>query len=433
MPVRGLSARGAGPLKGIEMSTHAITRHLIIGNGVAGISAAETIRARDPDSTIAMIAGETFPPYSRPLISMVLQGEISADELPIRGEDFYERLGIEPIIGEMVTELDCERNRVVTDKGRTVHFDRLLIATGADPRRIEAEGLHLANIHFMRTEGHVRAMLGCLPDVKRALVLGGGLVGFKAAYGLLHHGIKVTMLIRSGHPLSMQLDATAGGMVLDKLVSKGLEVRVGVGATAFDGNGRVREAQLSDGSRETCELVVIGKGVLPSTSFVPRDKIEVDLGIVVNDRLESSVPYVYAAGDVAEAFDVVHRRPWVNAIWPVAVEQGRVAGVNMAGGQVSYGGSMGRNVIRVFDLDVLSGGLVDPPNDDNYRILQRTYPAKHSYRRLVLKEDTLVGLAMVGRIEQGGVLLSLIQRQRPLSIDPELLLEPSFNYGQLLS
>lgn len=410
-----------------------MTRYVIIGNGIAGLNGAEAIRALDDESPITMIARETFPPYSRPMISLVLQGAMGREKLPIRDEGFYKDLRIDPIIGEEATRIDLDARQVVTDKGSTVPFDRLLIASGADPRPIKANGLDLGNIFFMRTESHVNSMLEALPGVKHALVLGGGLVGFKAAYGLMHRGIDVTMLIRSAHPLSMQLDPTAGKLVLDELLSKGLDVRVDIGAAAFEGNGSVQQAHLSDGSRLDCELVVIGKGVLPARSFISADSIQVDLGIVVDETMQTNVPGVYAAGDVAQAFDMTRRESWINAIWPVAVEQGRTAGMNMAGRKVIYPGSMGRNVIRVFDLDVLTGGVVNPPDTDGYEILESSFPRRKMYRRLVLRERIPVGLAMVGGIDQGGVLLSAIRSQRPLAVDPDKLLDPLFNYRQLAS
>jgi NAD(P)H-nitrite reductase large subunit len=408
-------------------------RYVIIGNGIAGISAAETIRALHPQGKITIISREEFPPYSRPMISLVLEGAVEHERLLIRPPDFYSKLEIEALIGETVVSIDPDGQRVLTDQGRAVDYDRLLIASGADPRPIKAAGTELGNVSFMRTENHVKNMLRALPGIKHALVLGGGLVGFKAAYGLLRRGIKVTMLIRSDYPLSMQVDATAGRLILDELVANGLEVRVGVEVTAFVGNGSVREAHLSDGSDLACQLVVVGKGVLPALDFVPRDKIEVDLGIVVDDHLQTSVPGIYAAGDVAQAMDAVRNRTWVNAIWPVAVEQGRLAGANMAGRPVSFRGSVGRNVMRIFGLDVISGGMVNPSSDDGYRILTRLDPIRSTYRKLTIRGDTLTGLVMVGNIDQGGVILSLIQRGLPLTVEPELLLEPSFNFATLLA
>ena len=154
------------------------------------------------------------------------------------------------------------------------------------------------------------------------------------------------MLIASGYPLSMQVDETAGKLILDELRENGLKVRVGISVEAFDGNASVTGAHLSDGTRTSCDLVVVGKGVLPALSFVPRDKIDIDLGILVNEQMETSTAGIFAAGDVAECVDISRKTRWVNAIWPEAVTQGRIAGTNMAGRQVSYKGSLSRNVLE---------------------------------------------------------------------------------------
>ncbi|MDZ7581941.1 MAG: FAD-dependent oxidoreductase [Deltaproteobacteria bacterium] len=302
--------------------------YVIIGNGVAGITAAETIRQYDPEGGITLIGDETVSPYCRPMISLVLEGAIEPERLPIRGSRFYDDLNIRAVLGNRVTGIDVEK-RTVAVGGSAFGFDRLLIATGADPRPIKAEGSTLANISCMRNQDHVRTMLKGLKGARRALVLGGGLVGFKAAYGLLRRGLAVTMLIRSGYPLSMQVDEAAGLMIRDELMRHGLDVRVDIEAIAFEGNGRVRAAHLSDGSLLPCDMVVIGKGVLPALAFVPRDRIRTDLGIVVDGRMQTSAAGIFAAGDVAEHVDIARSTPWVNAIWPEAVNQGRIAGLNI--------------------------------------------------------------------------------------------------------
>lgn len=405
--------------------------YVIIGNGVAGITAAETIRQYDPEGGITLIGDEAVAPYCRPMISLVLEGAVSPEKLPIRSPRFYEDLVIDAVLGSRVTGIDVEK-RTVTAGGAAYGFDQLLIATGADARPIKAEGMMLENIFYMRNQSHVRAMLAGLPGARRALVLGGGLVGFKAAYGLLRRGLAVTMLIRSGYPLSMQVDEEAGLMIRDELVRHGLEVRVGIEVLAFEGDGRVRAANLSDGCRLACDMVVIGKGVLPALDFVPRDRIRTDLGIVVDGRMESSVTGIFAAGDVAEYVDIARRTPWVNAIWPEAVAQGRIAGLNMAGRRVSYPGSLSRNVIRIFDMDIMAGGVVTPPPDALYRTLVQKSAAKKLYRKLVFQGESLVGMVMVNGIEQGGMLLAAMQSRATLNVPREMLLEPGLNYGRLL-
>jgi NAD(P)H-nitrite reductase large subunit len=369
------------------------------------------------------------------MISMVLEGSVNADRLPLRPEKFYEFLQVEPAIGEWVERIDSENRIVETDRGNKFPYDRLLIATGADPRRLKVSGANLPNVFFMRTQAHVEGMIDTIKaGARKALVLGGGLVGLKATYGLLRRGLSVELLIRSGYPLSMQVDEFAGKILLQELLDRGLEVKVGAEPAAFEGNGKVREAVLTDGTRLQCDIAVIGKGVDPAVSFLPRDKIKVDLGIVVDEHLETSLPGVFAAGDVAEHFDIARKTRWVNAIWPVAVEQGRLAGMNMTGRKVSYPGSLSRNVIRIFGTDVLTAGLVNPPANGDFESICAHDPHSKTYRKLVFRGDKLVGLVMVNRVEQGGVLMSLIHNEIPLKIRAirERLAAPSFNYSQLL-
>jgi len=413
------------------MEREAKMNYVILGNGVAGIHAAETIRQLDPDGSITMISDEVFPPYCRPMISMVLEGAVPPEKLPIRPSTFYEDLKIETVLGNRVSSVDVE-NRAVSVNGKVYLYDKLLIATGADPRRIKADGLELKNIFFMRTENHVRQMLAALPSVRKALVLGGGLVGFKASYGLLHRGIKVTMLIRSGYPLSMQVDPEAGRMIWDELKARGLDVRLGVEAAAFEGKDTVTKAHLSDGTFLSCDMVVIGKGVFPARGFVPKEKIKVDAGIVVDEHMETSAPGVFAAGDVAESIDIARKTRWVNAIWPEAVAQGRIAGMNMAGRRTEYKGSLSRNVIRIFGMDVMTAGLITPPEVEGFEILNARDSRAKTYRKMVFREDRLVGMVMVNAIEQGGVLMSLIQSEAPVRLPREALLKPGFNFKQLI-
>jgi nitrite reductase (NADH) large subunit len=413
------------------MEREANMNYVIIGNGVAGIHAAETIRQFDPNGKITMISDETFPPYCRPMISMVLEGVVPPEKLPIRSSSFYEELKIEPVLGKRVSAVDVD-NRAVSVNGKAYPYDKLLIATGADPRRIKADGLELKNIFFMRTETHVRQMLAALPTVRKALVLGGGLVGFKASYGLLRRGIQVTMLIRSEYPLSMQVDPEAGRMIWDELKAHGLDVRLGVEATAFEGNATVTKAHLSDGTLLSCDMVVIGKGVFPARGFVPKEKIKVDAGIVVDEHMETSAPGVFAAGDVAESIDIARKTPWVNAIWPEAVAQGRIAGMNMAGRRTAYKGSLSRNVIRIFGMDVMTAGLIAPSAAEGLDILTFRDSKAKRYRKLVFRGDRLVGMVMVNGIEQGGVLMSLIQSETPVRAPREALLKSGFNFKQLM-
>ena len=406
-------------------------KYVIVGNGIAGISAAETVRQLDPEGHITIVGDETCLPYSRPMISMVLDGSIPPEKLSIRSQRVYEDLNIEPLLGNRISEIDVDQHQIVFEKHPPVPFDRLLMATGADARPIGADGENLDNIFPMRTQAHVQRIIQELPTIRNPLVLGGGLVGFKATYGLLKRGLKPTMLITSGYPLSMQVDEVAGKMILDELIDHGLTVKAGVSVEAFVGNSKVEGAHLSDGTALPCDLAIAGKGVLPALSFVPRTEISVEQGIVVDEHMETGAKDIFAAGDVAQCMDIARKTRWINAIWPEAAMQGRVAGANMAGRPVTYGGSVSRNVMRIFGLDLMTLGLANPKPDSAYETLDSN-DSRTTYRKLVFRENILVGAILVNDIEQGGILLSLIRNETPLSIRRKKLLEPGFNFRQLM-
>jgi nitrite reductase (NADH) large subunit len=407
-------------------------KHLIIGNGIAGINAAQSIRALDGEVEIVMVSDERFPPYSRPMISQVLDGSQPHEKLPLHSEDIYNKLHITPVMGQRVAALDVDTRSVRLVDDTEIGFDRLLIASGADARKLKAEGMDLGNIFYMRTEAHVRQQLAGIAGAKQGLVLGGGLVGFKAAYGLLKRGLRVTMLITSGYPLAMQVDEVAGRMIMNELQAHGLTVEVGVSVTGFEGNGRVARAVLDNGEQLSCDLVIIGKGVRPSLGFIPRERIDVGLGIVVDETLQSSVPGIYAAGDVAEAIDIARQARWVNAIWPEAAVQGRIAGLNMSGRRMRYPGSLSRNVMRVYDLDVMTVGYANPGKDDGLRQVSIGGENQGYYRSLVFRDEILVGAVLINRIEQGGVLRALIENRIPVQVPEKILMSPKFNFSKLL-
>lgn len=410
-------------------------RHVIIGNGIAGVEAIGAIRSLDQAASVTLIAREPHPPYCRPMISLLLAGEVAESALPIRDAGFYERMGVEALLGREAVRISVAARTVVLDDGEEVGFDRLLVASGSDPRLIEAANLELPGVFFFRTWDHARELVRACAGARRALVAGGGLVGFKAAHGLLQRGIPVTLLIRSGYPLSMQVDAAAGALILEQLLLHGLEVRTGLEVRAFEArSGRLAAAVLDDGSSLECDVAVIGKGVVPAMEFLPPE-IETHAGVHVDDHLQTTVPGIYAAGDVVEAHDVARRKRWVNAIWPVAVEQGRVAGWNMAGRDVPYRGGLGRNVIRIFDLDVMTAGIVTPPAQEAaaYQVHVRESPRKRTYRKLVVGDDgTAVGMALVNDVEQGGVMMNLIQQGRVVNEQQiESFLEGTFGVARV--
>jgi nitrite reductase (NADH) large subunit len=407
-------------------------RHVIVGTGIAGTLAAETIRKLDPKSSITLLGREPFYPYCRPMTTMLLEGRIVPEEMVIREADDFRSQDIQLLLGEPVQKIDIAERKVETEQGKVIPFDRLLIAAGADPIDLKVDGSDLGNIFCLRKWKDAEAISEVLRDVRSALVVGGGLVGLKAAQALIHRDIRVVMVEKLAYPLPLVVDPKSGAVISGRLENMGIALKMGTTVSAFGGNGMVKEAVLDDGSKVSCDLVVIAVGSRPAVSFLEKGAVAVDQGIHVNSYLETDVEGVYAAGDVAEAMDVVLHRRKVNAIWPVAVEQGIAAGINMAGRRVRYKGSMGRNVLRIGDLDILTGGLVNPPPDEDYEVLEDEDPRRKTYRKLIFQGDILKGLAMLNRVEKGGILLSMIQNQIPVSMEKERLFDPGFDFSQLL-
>ncbi|MEE4364032.1 MAG: FAD-dependent oxidoreductase [Desulfotignum sp.] len=408
-------------------------KHLIIGNGIAGINAARAIREMDTTAGILMVSDETFPPYSRPMISYVLEGSEPHEKLPLFAGNVYEDLDITPVLGNRVAHLDVKKKFVHLENGTDIDFQKLLIASGADARHIRVPGADLGNIFTMRTQKDVLDHLAAISQgVETALVLGGGLVGFKAAHALLKRGIKVTMLITSAYPLAMQVDPTAGRMILKELQAHGLSVKVGVSVSSFDGDTRVKKACLDSGETLDCDLVIVGKGVDPSLGFIAENDIAIDYGILVDPYLCSSVPDIYAAGDAAESMDIARQKRWINAIWPEAAIQGKIAGYNMAGRKVACPGSLGRNVMRIFGLDIMTVGLANPDGADDLEILQAGGEKAGVYRSLIFCKDILVGAVLVNQIEQGGILRAMIENRIPVRIPKAYLMSLHFDYSKLL-
>ena len=249
---------------------------------------------------------------------------------------------------------------------------------------------------------------------------------------MLDRGLEVTLVEKLERPLPLIVDEKAGQMITKQLRRLGMELITGCRAEAFEGNGAVREAHLSDGSTPPCDLVVAAIGVQPSTSYIPADKIHINNGVLTDRYLETNVPGIYAAGDVTETPDIVSGGRRLNAIWPVAARQGTFAGMNMAGRRVDYRGSLARNVVRVGDMNILSGGLINPPVGGDYTIHCLEEHRFNTYRKLVFQENHLVGVLLVNCIEQGGIFLSMIREKIPVTVEKDKLLSPSFNYRQLM-
>lgn len=406
-------------------------RYVIIGNSAAGISAAETIRRLDKSGRITVISDEGFPVYSRCLLPHLIAGERSEEELLLRPEDFYEAQGIEALLGRRVVSIEPEAKRIVLADGEELTYDQLLLAVGGSPLIPEIEGIDREGVFGLRTIEDARRIIAASREAERAVVIGGGLIGLRAAFALHKRGLAVTAIEMLPRVLPQQLDGAASRILSQAIVAYGVELILGQTVQEIVGrDGRVEGVLLADGRRVDCRLVVVAVGVRPNIELARAAGSATERGVLVDERMRTSVADIYAAGDVAETFDVVTGERTLSALWPSAVEQGRLAGYNMAGVAREYEGALGLlNAVEFAGIPVISVGVI-APRDDGYEVLATQ--RGDVYRKLVLRGNRLVGALLLGEIERAGVYTALIRQKADVGKLKDRLGVRWFNYGYLV-
>ena len=406
-------------------------RHVIIGNSAAAVGAIEAIRQHDREHPITVIANEPHHVYSRPLISYLLGGMVNEDGMHYRPADFYERYKVETMLGVEVVSVNPQEQTVSLAGGGTVPYDRLLIATGGKPLAPPVQGADLEGV-FTFTRWKDAQRISRYIEERRAesaIVIGGGLIGLKTTEALIERSIEVTLVELADRILGATFDRTASKMSETILRRAGVEIRLRTTVEEIVGRGgRVDHVVLRDGERVNCDLVVFAIGVRPNIGLIPPESgIRVNRGVLVDRRMGTSAPQVYAAGDCAEAYDMLLDTRRTIAIWPNAYRQGYVAGCNMAGVEKGYEGGFPMNSVEVCGVPTISVGLTDPKEDgDRYDILERYDRDTPAYKKLVLRGRRLVGAICVGNIDRAGIYTGLIRDRADVTPFKEHLLSGSF-------
>ena len=379
-------------------------RTVIIGAGPAGISAAAELAKRKPWEEVLVLAGDPFP-YSRCMLHHYLKGERSEKGLSFIQEDFFLRKGINFLGGQTVCGLDTEKKQIQTARG-PVPYDKLVVATGASYVLPRIPNLRSGtNVYGFRDLKDAKAVKAACATAKKAVVIGSGLVGMDVVSGLLPHGLKVTVVEMASRIMPLQTDQISAARYQRRFEKAGVRFLLGVGVsdTAMDGEGRIDEVILSDGTRESCDMLIVAVGVRPNVGFLENTEIFLNRGIQVDPFMQTTCPNVYAAGDVTG----------LSGIWPNAVEQGRIAAVNLSGGWEAYTDKFCiKNTCSFFGLPMLSVGSVGAEGD-NYTILTQETPS--DYKRLVLRDGYVVGALFQGDIAGTGIWQYLIKNRVDVS------------------
>ena len=379
-------------------------KYVIIGNSAAGIACVEGIRSVDADGEITIISDEPFAAYGRPLISYYLLGATDRQRMLYRPADFYERNKVRTLLGARAEKIDPAAQKIVLRGGEEIPYDRLLVATGSRPFEPPMEGIDgVKNKFNFMTLQDALSLEKVLSKRKNVLIIGAGLIGLKCLEGILERVKSVSVADMAGRILPSILDDAGAAVVRRELEGKGAKFYLSDSVAKFDGG----TAHLKSGKEISFDILVVAVGVRPNTELIKDAGGEVSRGVVTDEKQQTSLQNVYAAGDCAESFDITSGVRKVLALLPNAYRQGYTAGVNMAGGEASFADAMPLNAIGFFGSHVLTAG--------SYEGESFVQAEGDVYRRFFCKDGVLKGFILVNSPERAGIYTSLIRNQTPLS------------------
>ncbi len=404
-------------------------KYVIIGASAAGMSAARAIRKYDPDSNIRIISEESGAPYSRIFLPKLITGEVKLADILIRPEEQIKRLRIKLIKGVAVNTIHSEIKTLRMNNGARIKYDKLLIAAGASPKLPQIKGVGLPGVFGFRNLQDAGEIRTRVKHCQRVVIIGGGLVSLKAAEALNHFDVDVHIVVRSPQLLSQMLDQESAQWVLQKILAQGITVHFGLDVVAISGKNDVECVVLDNGRKISCQMVIVGKGVQSNLTFLKGSNLKTDKGILVDRHQRSNRADIYAAGDIAQTPDFFKADHTIKALWPNAVQQGKIAGMNMAGKEIANPDEINANIVNLFGLNLASCGLIKKINaDDDEMVFQNA----NVFRRLVFHNNVVVGAVLLGEVHHIGILRALILSKKNVLNKSNLLMDRSFKFASLM-
>ncbi len=400
-------------------------RYLIVGNSAGAISALESIRRVDKEGSIGLFSWETYPPYSRPLLAKWLKGERKENRMYFRPRSIYQHFGAKAFLGVRVEKILPGENTILTSSGE-YGFEKLLLTTGALPFLPPGIPRDREGIFTFTTWDEAKALQQFIQVSKprRILVLGGGLIGLEVTDALVDMGIKVFLVELADRLLPATLDGEGSRILVRRLRSKGVEVYLEDTVVEWWGRDGIKGGVLKSGEKLEFEGAVIAVGVRPNVEMMKDAGMKVGRGIVVNEKMETSIPGIYAAGDVVEVKNLLSGKRAALPLWPEAVKEGRVAGINMAGGKAAYPGGYPMNAVEILGLPMVSMGITDT-GGEGWEVVKRR-EGTEKYLKLVIKDNRIVGGIFFGDIEKSGIYNYILREGLDISPFRDKLLEDDF-------
>jgi NAD(P)H-nitrite reductase large subunit len=414
-----------------------MAKYVIVGASAAGVAAVESIRKVDQAGTIIVITEEACAHYSRPMISDLVSGKADIQKMKCKADGFWEESNAEARIGKKAVSLNLTEKTVNLVDGEKVFYEKLLIATGGKPFVPKMEGQEKDGVFTFTNISDAQRLASKIDalNAKSAVVIGAGLIGISVTEALVKRGIKVTVVELQDKILSLLLDPKASDIVEVVIRKAGVNFATGQSVQKIIGkpgnNGVVGGVILTKGDQVPCDLVIVAIGVIPRTELVAGTSVKLNRGIVVDNFMQTSVPDVYASGDVAEAYDFILNQNRLLPLWPLAVLEGRVAGYNMAGAKTSYEGGTNMSSLKYFGIPIVSIGLANPKDDPTLEVLVKQDIENNVYKKLVLKNNVIIGITLVNCIDRAGILFNLMKSQVNVKKFKQDLLRDDFGWAVL--
>ena len=416
--------------------------YLIVGNSAAGIAAAEEIRSKDTKGSILLVSEEDCLSYSRPLLARYLSGEFSLEKISFRPKDFFQKKRLDVKLSTRVTRIDPEKKRLLTfgTKDHLPHpeekltYGRLLLTTGSIPSRPPVKGLDLEGVFTFLSLLEAEQIRDYLRknSVRDVLILGGGLIGLESVETFHRLGCRVRIVELAPYLLSTTFDPKASEIMAGHLSKNGVVIHIEETVESFTGkNGRVSGAVLKKGGEVSVDLAVIAVGVRPRTELAEGAGLQVGMGILTDQKMCTSAPDIYAAGDCVQVENILSGARHPLPLWPEAVRQGKVAGVAMSAGKnldcdkfgTAYRGGIIMNSIEILDLPTMSAGITDDPETE---VFCEFLPEKEIYRKVLVRQNRVIGYIFIGQIERTGIYTGLIKEGIDVSSFKDKLLDEDF-------
>lgn len=402
--------------------------YLVLGGGIAGTTAAEEIRAKDPNSSITILTEESQRLYSRVLLPHFLRGENTLESVFVRKPESYIEKNLNLLTSTKVTNIDTQSKTVAVEKGETYFYKKLLIATGGKVNKLQIPGANLPEVVYLRTLDNAQWIKQLLAQSKQGVVMGGGFIGIELAQSFVKNGLKTTAVVREKSFWEAVVGENSGKLLSQILINNGVTLITESEATEFVGQGKLERVKLSTGEDIAADIAGVGIGIHMDLAYLKDSGLDINKGVVTNEYLETSAPDVWAAGDIAEFYDLTLNKSHQLGNWANASSQGRTVGLNMTGQKTAF------ETTSMYSINIFDGNfsfLGDPIVDDQTEVIERGDITQKKLARLLIRNDVIVGASLINLPLERNAITNLIKNKTKITASKAKLTDFSFDLNSV--